>query len=167
MADNIEGNQTKYLEKILDRFKMSDCHVRNTPCDPSIVTTSAVESDVLAYASLYREIVGSLIYIMTGTRPDICYVVTKLSQYKSKPTKAHLDAAKHVLKYLKGTLDYDLRFDKSDEQMKLMGFCDSDWGSSEDRKSITGYCFQLQKFGPLISWKSKKQHTIALSSCEA
>ncbi|XP_042892363.1 secreted RxLR effector protein 161-like [Penaeus japonicus] len=162
--DYIEVNQTKYLEKILDRFRMSDCHARNTPYDPSIVNT--VESDVLANATLYRDIVGTLIYIMTGTRPDMSYVVTKFSQCMSKPTKAHLNAAKHVLKYLKGTLDYGLRFDKSDEQSKLMGLCDSDWGSSEDRKSITGYCFQRHKFGPLISWKSKKQQTIALSSCE-
>ncbi|XP_042891557.1 uncharacterized mitochondrial protein AtMg00810-like [Penaeus japonicus] len=116
----------KYLENFLDRFRMLDCHARNTPCDPSIVITYTVESDVLANANLYREIVGSLIYIMTGTRPDICYAVTKLSQYMSKPTKAHLNAAIHVRKYLKGTLDYGLRFDKSDEQMNLMGFCDSD-----------------------------------------
>jgi len=165
--DNIEVNQTKYVEKILDRFNMSDCYARNIPCDPSIVNTSTVESDELANATLYREIVGSLIYIMTGTRPDLCYVVTKLSQYMSKPTKAQLNAAKHVLKYLKGTMMYGLTFKKSNKSVQLKGFCDSDWGSSEDRKSISGYCFQLHKDGPLISWKSKKQQTVALSSCEA
>jgi len=165
--DNIKVSQTKYVEKILDRFNMSDCYARNIPCDPSIVNTSTVESDELANATLYREIVGSLIYIMTGTRPDLCYVVTKLSQYMSKPTKAQLNAAKHVLKYLKGTMMYGLTFKKSNESVQLKGFCDSDWGSSEDRKSISGYCFQLHKDGPLISWKSKKQQTVALSSCEA
>lgn len=97
---------------------------------------------------------------MTGTRPDLCYVVTK-------PTKAQLNSAKHVLKYLKGTMTYGLTFRKSDESVQLQGFCDSDWGSSEDRKSISGYCFQLHNDGPLISWRSKKQQTVALSSCEA
>lgn len=89
------------------------------------------------------------------------------SQYMSKPTKAQLNSAKHVLKYLKGTMTYGLTFRKSDESVQLQGFCDSDWGSSEDRKSISGYCFQLHNDGPLISWRSKKQQTVALSSCEA
>nr|XP_027239597.1 uncharacterized protein LOC113830591 [Penaeus vannamei] len=124
--DNIEVNQTKYVEKILDSFNMSDCYARNIPCDPSIVNTSTVESDELANATLYREIVGSLIYIMTGTRPDLCYVVTKLSQYMSNPTKAQLNAAKHVLKYLKGTMMYGLTFKKSNESVQLQGYCDSD-----------------------------------------
>ncbi|XP_047482942.1 uncharacterized mitochondrial protein AtMg00810-like [Penaeus chinensis] len=165
--DYIEVNQTKYVEKILDRFNMSDCYARNIPCDPSIVNTSTVESNELINATLYREVVGSLIYIMTGTRPDLCYVVSKLSQYMSKPTKAQLNSAKQVLKYLKGTMTYGLTFRKSNESIQLKGFCDSDWGSSEDRKSISGYCFQLHRDGPLISWRSKKQQTVALSSCEA
>ena len=164
---SIEMNQTRYIEKVLDRFNMSDCQPKNIPCDPSMMNTSSVESNELADATVYREIVGSLIYVMTGTRPDLCYIVTKLSQYMSKPTKAQLNAAKYVLKYLKGTMHYALKFSRSDGPLQLVGFCDSDWGSSEDRKSITGYCFQLDKTAPLISWKSKKQQTVALSSCEA
>ena len=87
---------------------------------------------------------------MTGTRPDICYSVTKLSQFMSKPTKAHFQMTKHVLKYIKGSLDYDLKFCRNNN-LTLLGFCDSDYGSSEDRCSIIGYCYQLNKFGPLIS----------------
>ena len=122
---------------------------------------------LLSDARKYREIVGSLIYIMIGTRPDLSYVVTKLSQHMSKPSEAHFNAAKRVLKYLKGTLDYSLKFCRNDEPLVLYGFSDSDWGNSEDRKSISGYCFKLQNSGPLISWKSKKQSVVALSSCEA
>ncbi|KAL7646982.1 UNVERIFIED_CONTAM: hypothetical protein RMT77_002239 [Armadillidium vulgare] len=85
----------------------------------------------------------------------------------NKPNNAHLQLAKHVLKYLKGPIDYDLKFYKSNGQLKLIGFCDSDWGSSEDRFSISGYGFQLNNNGPLISWKSKKQRVVALSTCEA
>ena len=75
---------------------------------------------------IYRAIVGSLIYVMTGTRPDLCYVVTKLSQNMSKPTQANLNTAKHVLGYLKGTIHQGLVFNKSELPLKLSGFCDAD-----------------------------------------
>ena len=90
-----------------------------------------------------------------------------LSQYMNKPTKAHLGMAKHVLKYLNGTKDYSVKFEKSDAPLHLTGFSDSDWGGSEDRRSITGYCFSLVDNGPLVSWKSRKQQSVALSTCEA
>ena len=115
----------------------------------------------------YREIVGSLIYIMTATRPDLCFIVTKLSQYLSMPDDTHMIIAKHVLRYLKATTFERLSFRKSVDNLSLSSFCDSDWGNSQDRKSITGYCFTLSNEGPLISWKSKKQQSVALSSCEA
>ena len=104
---------------------------------------------------------------MTCTRPDICWIVTKLSQYLSRPLKCHWVAAKHVLRYLKGTLDYELCYKKCND-FALIGYSDADWASStDDRRSTTGYCFSLTKTGPLISWKSRKQPTVALSSCEA
>ena len=86
----------------------------------------------------------------------------------SKPNQADLSAAKHVLRYLKGTQELGLTFRKSFTPLNLEGFCDSDWGASmEDRRSITGYNFKLSNAGPLISWKSRKQPTVALSTCEA
>ncbi len=140
---------------------------KSVPCDLSVNKLNPKDSTELDYPRIYREIVGSLIYVMIATRPDLSYVVTKLSQSMSNPTKSQLGIAKHVLKYVKGTLDYCLTFKKSDTPLKLNGHCDSDWGSSEDRKSISGYSFQLSDHGPLISWKSKKQKVIALSTCEA
>ena len=99
------------------------------------------DSTELADPSLYREIVGSLIYVMTGTRPDLCYIVTNLSQHMAKPTESHLTMAKHVLRYIKGTINHGLKFQKSDVPLQLSGYCDADWGASEDRRSITGYSF--------------------------
>jgi hypothetical protein len=165
----IKMNQTKYLEAILLRFKMTDCNPKSIPCDINVNknNTDSIDSKDLVDPKLYREIVGSLIYVMTSTRPDLCYVVTKLSQYMKQPTNAHLNLSKFALKYIKGTLHYDLKFKKSCTDLSLTGFCDSDWGGSVDRRSISGYCFQLNNDGPLISWKSKKQNTVALSSCEA
>lgn len=164
---HVEINQRNYIEKVLTRFEMDDCKPKKTPCDPGVNGIKDGDSEELVDSKLYREIVGSLIYIMTGTRPDLCYSVTKLSQNMSKPTKADLNMARHTLKYIKGTADLSLKFRKSHSELKLVGFCDSDWGGSEDRRSISGYAFMLDENGPLISWKSKKQPTVALSTCEA
>jgi len=111
--------------------------------------------------------VGSLIYAMTCTRPDLCWVVTKLSQNLSNPQKSHWTAVKHVLRYLKGTLEYELCYRKCKDNLTLQGYSDADWADSSDRRSTSGYCFSLNSIGPPISWKSKKQSTVALSSCEA
>ena len=165
----VEMSQTQYVDKVISKFGMADCKPKPTPCILGIEKeTEDVESPLLGNPKLYRAIVGSLIYIMTGTRPDICFAVTKLSQNMAKPTQANLNMAKNVLRYLQGSREKVLRFQKSDLPIKLTGFCDSDWGASvKDRRSITGYNFQLTNNGPLISWKSRKQQTVALSTCEA
>ena len=96
--------------------------------------------------------VGSLIYAMTCTRPDLSFVVMKLSQNLSNPRACDLLLLKHVFQYIKKTIDYSLTFRKT-ENLKLIGYCDADWASNlENRRSITGYCFSLCKFGPVISW---------------
>lgn len=76
-------------------------------------------------------------------------------------------AAKHVLRHLKVTSDSELCFKKNDEDLNLIAFSDSDWASSEDRQRTTGYSFSLTKQGPAISWKSKEQPTVTLTTCEA
>ena len=169
IKDNtIEMNQSKYTEKILVKFQMTDCHPKAIPCDMNILKAGINnDSKELSDPKLYREIVGNLIYLMTGTRPDICYVVTILSKFMSKPTYEHLNLCKYALKYLKGTVNYKLTFVKSNESLKVIGYCDSDWGGSLDRRSISGYCYKLSDNGSLISWKSKQQRTVALSTCEA
>jgi hypothetical protein len=142
---------------------MTNCKPKNTPSEQKL------EGNTETYENQreYRMAIGSLIYAMTCTRPDISWVVTKLSQYLSNPLKYHWVGVKHVFRYIKGTLDYKLCFRKSDE-INLYGYSDADWAvSMEDRRSVTGYCFSLTKSGPLISWKSRKQPTVALSTCEA
>lgn len=162
--DCIKMNQTQYLTNLLRKYNMIDCKSRATPCELKL----NFSSDATCECSLkYREIVGSLIYAMTCTRPDLCFIVTILSQHLANPSKEHYVALKHVLRYLKGSLHYELCFRKCHDGLQLTGFSDASWGSSEDRKSVTGYCFCLNRHGPLISWKCKKQPTVALSSCEA
>ena len=92
-----------YIDKILNKFGMTECCPKPIPCDQSICKSYDHESKPLDDNRIYREIVGSLIYLMSSTRPDICYTVCKLSTKLNCPTHADLNLAKHVLKYLKGT----------------------------------------------------------------
>lgn len=125
---------------------------------------SSDDNTGLANASVYRSLVGRLIYL-THSRPDIAFSVGVLSRYMHRPTLHHFGAAKRVLRYLVGTQNYGLWFHKTDV-FKVVGFTDSDWaGSAEDRKSTSGNCFTLGSTA--ISWSSKKQSTVALSSTEA
>ena len=99
-------NQNVYLNEILERFEMSECKPRTSPCEQKIEH----DNDEVADAKKYSELVGSLIYAMICTRPDICWLVTKLSQHLVKQFKEHFTAAKHVLGYLKHTIDYKLSY---------------------------------------------------------
>ena len=157
-------SQTMYLKSVLKRFGMDSCKPRGTPCEMKVESYSVNEGTI--DIEKYREMVGSLVYAMVCTRPDLSYVVTKLSQHLSCPTEGDLVTMKHVFQYIQGTLDQGLFFSK--QIPRLSAYCDADWGSTcEDRKSITGYCFSLSPEGPVISWKSKKQKSVALSTCEA
>ncbi|XP_067931146.1 uncharacterized protein [Watersipora subatra] len=103
---------------------------------------------------------------MTGTRPDLSWILSKLSQFLDKPGPQHVTAIKRVFRYLKGTRRSRLTFKPSDGI--LSGYCNSDWaGDADDRRSTTGYVFKLGKDTAPISWKFRKQPIVALSSCEA
>jgi hypothetical protein len=114
---------------------------------------------------MYKQITSLLMYL-TNTRPDICFVVNTLSLYMVESRRVHLVAAKkHVLRYLKGTVDYGLRYTSSGSVM-LHGYTDSDWmGNTVDRKSTSRYCFSLGS--TMISWSSRKQGSIAQSNAKA
>lgn len=118
---------------------------------------------------MYREAVGSLIYLATCTRPDLSFVVSKLSQHFAEPSEEHWNTVKHVFRYLKGTTNRGLCFKKDDaSNLGLIVHSDADWaGEVSDRRSTTGYCVSLSDRSPLVSWKSRKQPTVALSTCEA
>ncbi|XP_016704342.1 secreted RxLR effector protein 161-like [Gossypium hirsutum] len=113
---------------------------------------------------MYKQIGESLMYLTT-TRPDIMYGVSLISKYMKSPTEKHLQAAKRILRYLKGTTSFGLLYKKG-ENLDLFGFIDSDYaGDIEDRKSTSGYVFMLGS--TTISWSSKKQPIVTLSTTEA
>ena len=162
----ISMSQEEYIEKILKKFGMSDCKPRGTPCEANPNAYENEDDEVVDQTS-YREMIGSLIYAMVCTRPNLSYAVTKLSQHLACPTAADLTMLKHVFRYLKKTSNYCLTYSKSSTDLQIFAFCDADWAASKDRRSISGYCVSLNVNGPLISWKSKRQNSIALSTCEA
>jgi hypothetical protein len=113
----------------------------------------------------YRQIVGKAMYAMVGTRPDIAYAVGMLGRFASKPNTHHLAMAKRLLRYLKGKPDVTIKYPRGEGTATIVGYSDADWGGSDDRKSTTGYIFTIN--GAPISWTSKRQPTVALSSTEA
>ena len=125
-------NQNKYIGSVLERFNMSNCKPRATPCELKMDLGN--NSDPVD-SRKYREIIDCLIYLMTYTRPDLSYAVDKLSQYLSERRQQHWVAAKHILKYLRGTSHYELCYQKS-EELGILAYSDADWASD-----TTGFCF--------------------------
>jgi hypothetical protein len=142
---------------------MLECKPMNTPMETKLKLLVDTSSKLID-ATQYKQIVGSSMYL-TNTRPNICFTVNTLSQFLVEPRHVHLVAAIHVMRYLKGTLDCGLNYD-GDHDFTLSGYTDSDWaGSVSDRKNTSGCCFSLGS--TMISWQSRKQSSIALSTSEA
>ena len=171
---DIEVEQSKYIGDILRRFHMEDCNPISTPCEPGLRLTkdmspqSEEERDRMAHVP-YKSAVGSLMYAMVATRPDIAFAVSAVSRFMADPGPTHWSAVKRIFRYLKGTQSLGITFSGSDSvagSVDLFGFCDADWGGDPDtRRSTTGYVFMVN--GGPVSWCSKAQHTVALSSTEA
>lgn len=160
----IRLNQRKYIEETLKKFGMEDCKTASTPLIPNetFQNTSTVMETTASIP--YRELIGALIYISNATRPDIAFAANTLSQFNGNPSNYHWRAAKHVLRYLKGTVDYAIKYSAINSKMEM--YVDSDWAADENgRRSRTGFVAILA--GGPISWESKKQRSVALSTMEA
>ena len=155
-------HQQKYVKELLKRFKMDDAK----PIDSPIA--SATKLDLEGTGStvkqkLYRGIIGSLLYL-TASRPDIVFSVGLCARFQTNPKESHIQAVKRILRYLKGTSDLGLWYPKG-SNFDLVGYADADYaGYLGDRKSTTGMAHFLGSC--LISWGSKKQNSVALSTAE-
>ena len=163
-------SQAKYTQTILERFGMQDSRSVPTPMVPSGDKHNPLDSidpdtDVPATDAPYRQAIGALMYLMLGTRPDLAFAVGKLSRFCENPQQKHWNAIKRVFRYICGSKKLGLTFD-GNKSLDLVGYSDSDWaGDTRDRKSTSGFVFSM--CGTPVSWRSKKQTVVAVSTCEA
>jgi hypothetical protein len=168
--NTITLDQSQYIDDVLRRFGMSNCHSVSTPAVTRLTSDMcpSTESDVrFMNDKPYRQVVGCLMYAMVATRPDIAYAVGSVCRFLHNPGPQHWNAVLHILRYLRGHSNLGLSFSgKPSDLRQLHGYCDADWAGDQDtRRSTTGYIFRL--CGAAISWKSRLQKTPALSSTEA
>jgi len=156
-------HQHKYILELLKRFGMDSSKPMTTPISPSTKLVAEDGSESVS-EKMYRGIIGSLLYL-TASRPDIVFSVGLCARFQVSPKESHLKAAKRILRYLKHTPDFCLWYPK-DCSFDLVGYTDADYaGFLVDRKSTSGMAHFL---GPcLVSWGTRKQHSVALSTAEA
>ncbi|KAL8157792.1 hypothetical protein AgCh_002484 [Apium graveolens] len=156
--------QIAYAQKLLEKFGLKDCNSTRYPMEPK-VQIDKDEKGKPVNSTLFKSLVGGLRYLV-HTRPGIAYSVGIISRFMERPTTLHLNAAKKILRYVKGTMEYGLIYAKDSGNYLLCGYTDSDMASNVvDRRSTGGMAFYLNK--SLITWVSQKQRCVALSSCEA
>ena len=157
--------QRAYLEKILRDHKIADCKAAPTPMETQHLEDSSRDYQPTAEFRLqYQSALGSLMYALLGTCPDLAYAVSVVSRYASQPNNSYRQAVKRIFRYIKGTQDLELTF--KGPLRALEGYTDADWaGDRNTRRSTFGFLFNLGSGA--ISWSSKRQPTVALSSCEA
>ncbi|KAG8500752.1 hypothetical protein CXB51_002776 [Gossypium anomalum] len=162
-------SQKGYIEKLLCRFNMRSAKPVSTPLAAHFRLSSALSpqsDDEIEYMSHvpYSSAVGSLMYAMVCSRPDLSYAVSAVSRYMANPGKEHWKAVQWILKYLRGTTDVCLQFGRTEDG--VIGYVDADFaGDLDRRRSLTGYVFTIG--GCAISWKATLQTTVALSTTEA
>lgn len=163
VAGNYSVCLAGYIQRTAQKFGLGDCKSARTPMEENYAR-GEIESPLLKDSSVYRSLVGSLLYIAVHARPDIAHATSVLGRKVNQPSEADWVAAKRVVRYLRGTLNKKLSFNGS--SMELMGFADADWaGDCQSRKSTSGYVFKIG--GAAISWRSAKQSSVSLSSMES
>ena len=164
-------SQQGYLKKVVERFRMHQSKPVSTPLGHhtklSITQAPNTEEerrkmDTIPYASG----VGSIMYGMVCSRPNLAHAVSIVSRFMADPCQAHWEALKWVLRYVNGSLESDMKYKKAAQGDAIMGYVDADYaGNVDTRKSLSGYVFTL--FGTASCWKENLQPMVALSTTES
>ena len=167
-AGTIHLSQRSYIDSILRHFNFDDLKPASTPMEtqvrlsssqsPSSTNEIAVMRDVP-----YREAVGAVQWAALTTRPDISFAVSTVSRFSANPGPKHWEAVKRIFRYLKATRDLWLTYGGAER--KLVGYADADGSMAEDRRAVSGYAFIFD--GGAVSWSSKKQSIVSLSTTES
>lgn len=165
-GNEIKISQKLLIQKVLKHFNMDQCKTSKIPLKPKLnLKKTDLENN---YKVPYKELLGSLMYIMMGTRPDLCYTICYLSRFQNCFEKEHWKILKNVLRYLKYTENFGLIYKRNNcnDKLGVYAFVDSDFaGDINDRKSTTGFILKINN--NCVFWQSKKQSVVAISSCEA
>lgn len=160
----IKIDQSGMIESIIQQFGLEEAKTKTTPLSPAIKLSKSEGEPLDKETFPYGTLVGKLMFLTVATRPDIAYTVGTLARFISNPNITHWQAAKGVVRYLAYTKNKGITFRGSD--LTLTGYCDADYaGDLDTRKSTTGYVFINN--GGAISWNSKRQPTVAVSTTEA
>jgi hypothetical protein len=172
-ARTLTIDQQAYTEELMKKMNLQHAKATVSPaidknlCKADSAATAEEKAELGNVP--YQEAVGSLIWLSSQTRPDIAFPVSVLTRFMSNPGRKHWEAAKRVLRYLKGTANAKLTYRRRSNQSGLCvieGYCDADWAADIDtRRSTTGYTILLN--GNVVAWGSKKQKTVAMSTAEA
>jgi len=165
-------NQRGYLARMLEKFDMAGCNGRLNPMESSRMCKRKAD-DSKADMDIYRQAIGCLLYAALGSRPDIAYAVGVLGRHSADPGPSHMQAARHLFRYLKRTTDYELPIYDPErappyqpEQHPVVAYADADFGGDRDGGGSTS-AYLVYARGTLITWKSKKQTIVAQSTMEA
>ena len=167
-ARTIAINQRAYIESMVKKFRLTNAKPVSTPMEPRAQfsveqSPSSLNQTAQMRGIPYSEAIGSVLWTVVVSWPDAAYAVGVLSQFIQNPGQAHWEGVKRVISYLGSTKDLWLTFGGKGETLE--GFCDADWASQKHRHSISGFSFHYGS--GTVSWSSKKQNVISLSSTEA
>lgn len=157
-------SQEHYIDNLLKKFRMENCKTSNTPMEHNLKLSNTIGEELTSKP--YKTLIGCLMYLMLCMRRDLSYSISYFSRFQICATDEHWEYLKRVLKYLQKTKTLKLTFDSTLDAGVLEGYVDADWANdTTDRKSTTGFIFKL--FGGTVSWVSRKQNCVCLSSTEA
>jgi Reverse transcriptase (RNA-dependent DNA polymerase) len=166
---SITISQGKYIENILKREGMDDANPVSMPMDPNIKIKPNPDGNEGSRSNYYAKLLGELQFLTNSTRPDIAYAINKLAAYTANPSLQHVGALKRLLRYLKGTKNLGIMYSAPQNELQntniFHGYSDAAYADTDDYKSTSGYVFIVGEGA--VTWRSKKQSTIALSSTEA
>jgi transposase InsO family protein len=167
-AGTVHLSQRAYIDSILRRYHLDDLKPLSTPMDTQIrLSSEQAPKSAAEFAAMrdvpYREAVGALNWAALSTRPDIAFAVSTVARFASEPGPAHWEAVKRIFRYLAGTRELWLSYGET--RRTLEGYADADGSMAEDRRAITGYAFLID--GSAISWSSKRQEIVSLSTTES
>lgn len=164
-SKTIAIDQKSYIEKVTEKFRMSDSKSISTPFDMGTVLSKSTDDSGVEFP--YRQACGSLMYAATVTRPDISFAVGEISRYMQNPNQEHVNAVKRILRYLNHTKSTGIMYgQQNNNEMSLIGYTDADYARDIDsRRLTTGYVFKIGN--GIVTWKSQRQKYVALSTTEA